>query len=71
MSSFEYYGVAGLVYDCVTGEVQFKENGRPYEDVAYHDGEFRWCEQDMYHIKRYNAAVTDEFFQKVMGQTSE
>lgn len=60
MQSYVPYAVAGRITDCVTGERLKKE------DVGYTDGEYMWTSQDIYHIQKYNAAVTDGFFQKIM-----
>ena len=54
------YAVAGLVYDCVLGQWQKEEN------VGYKDDKFMWSEQDVHHVERYNAAVTDEFLSKAV-----
>ncbi len=59
MQSYAPYAVAGRITDCVTGERLKKE------DVGYTDGEYMWTSQDIYHIQKYNAAVTDEFFKKI------
>lgn len=60
MQSFEPYAAAGRIFDCVTGEHIKKE------DVGYTDGEFMWTSQDIYHIEKYNAAVTNAFFKKAV-----
>lgn len=61
MQSFEPYAVAGQIVDCVTGE-RLKE-----ADIGYTDGEFRWTSQDVYHIKKYNAAISNEFYKKIVS----
>ena len=60
MESFEPTSVAGLVDDCRTGEIIPKTN------VGYEDGEFIWSTQDIYHLKKYDAAVSDAFIDHVM-----
>ena len=60
MRSFEPCCSIGLVDDCVTGEEL------TFENVGADDGEFMWDTQSIYHIETYNAAVTAEFFEKVM-----
>lgn len=55
LKSWEIFAVAGMVHDCVTGERLKIEN------VGYNDGQYVWSEQDIYHIEKYNAAVTEEF----------
>lgn len=62
MESFEPNSVAGLIDDCRTGEIVFKTN------AGYEDGEFIWSTQDIYHLKKYDAAVTDAFIDHVMRQ---
>ncbi len=61
MSSFELFAVAGLIYDCVLGEQLGDEN------IGYTDGKYLWTSQDIYHIEKYNAAVTDEFLKIALG----
>ena len=61
MESFEPSSVAGYVDDCKTGEPVMITNS------GYNDGEFQWSTQDIYHVKKYNAAVSDEFIRHVMN----
>lgn len=61
MHSVEPFAAAGLITDCVTGE-RLKE-----EDVGYTDGDYMWTSQDIYHIEKYDAAITDDFYKKVIG----
>ena len=58
MRSFEFFAVAGLIYDCVKGNCLREEN------LGYTDGEYSWSSQDIYHIEQYDAAVTAAFFVK-------
>lgn len=60
MESFEASSAAGLVDDCKTGETVMMTN------VGFEDGEFIWSTQDIYHLKKYNAAVSDDFILHVM-----
>lgn len=59
MRSFEPSAVAGLVYDFVT-KTQMKQ-----ENLGYTDDEFSWSSSDIYHIEKYNAAVSEEFIKKI------
>ena len=59
MKSFDPFAVAGMVYDCRTGVKLRTEN------VGYNDGKFMWSEQDIYHIDKYNASVTEEFLKAI------
>ena len=61
MQSFTPYAAAGRITDCVTGE------RLRTEDVGYTDGTFMWTSQDMDHIDKYNAAVTNAFLKRVMN----
>lgn len=61
MESFEPYAVAGKIDDCVTGKRLSAEN------CGFRDGNFVWSIQDIYHIKCYNAAVTDEFLSRALS----
>lgn len=61
MRKFDCFAVAGLVYDCVKGDCLGMEN------LGYTDGEFVWSSQDIYHLEKYDAAVTDQFFSKVLS----
>ena len=54
------YVAGGYVFDCV----KCKETEIP--GVGYDDGIFSWDSQDIYHIDKYNAAVTNEFYEHVM-----
>lgn len=56
----EVTAVAGRVYDCV-----LRENVL-IEDCCYTDGTYIWDEQNIYHIEKYNAAVSDEFLEYVL-----
>ena len=62
MESFEPTSVAGYVDDCRTGEPVMVTN------AGFEDGEYCWSTQDIYHIKRYNAAVSEEFIAHFMKQ---
>lgn len=62
MRGFEFFAVAGMVYDCVTGECTRVEN------LGYADEEFSWSSQDIYHLEKYNAAVAESFFSKVVAE---
>ena len=54
--------VGGLVTDVVSGEMLDKEN------LAYSKDGFLFEENDIYHLKKYDAAVTDEFYDHVMKE---
>lgn len=60
MNSIEPDTALGLIWDCVKGEEVRQEN------VGYEDEKFIWSAQDIYHIDKYNAAVTDEFLDHVL-----
>lgn len=60
MQAFDPYAASGEIFDCVTGIRLDKE------DVGYTDGEFMWTSQDIYHIEKYNAAITNDFRMKIM-----
>lgn len=38
------------------------------ENLAYRKDGFLFEENDIYHLKKYNAAVTDEFYNHVMKE---
>lgn len=61
MSSFAPFCVAGLIFDCITGK--FTKD----EAIGYTDGYYVWSSTDIYHIKKYDAAVTDDFLRHVMS----
>ena len=61
MRAFEPFAVAGKVYDCRTGERLKTEN------AGYNDGTYIWTEEDIYHIEKYNAAVTEDFLKAATG----
>lgn len=61
MESIESFIVVGTVYDCVKDEHQRIEN------LVYDDGTFRWNTQEIYHVKEYNASVTDEFMEMILS----
>lgn len=63
MESFEPSSVGGYIDDCRTGETIIKTNS------GYEDGVFCWCSQDIYHIKKYNAAVSNDFINHVIKQS--
>jgi hypothetical protein len=50
--------------DCVTGETI-----SPSFSV-YNDGEYEWCDFLVYHIKKYNIALPEEFLRKVLQSVS-
>lgn len=52
--------VGGLVTDAISGEMLRKEN------LSYTKDGFIFDEEDIYHLKKYDAAVTDEFYDHVM-----
>lgn len=52
--------VGGLVTDAITGESMRKEN------LSYSKDGYIFNENDIYHLKKYDAAVTDEFYDHVM-----
>lgn len=60
MGSFDPYAVAGMVYDCITRQKTKEEN------VGFSDGTFSWSSQDIYHLERYDAAVSEDFIQNIM-----
>ena len=60
MESFNPDSVAGYIDDCKTGKRVNQTN------AGYNDGEFYWSDQDVYHVRKYNAAVSDEFIDHVM-----
>lgn len=62
MLSIEPDTALGLIWDCVAGKEVRKEN------VGYQDEEFMWTSQDVYHIEKYNAAVTDQFENHVLSR---
>ncbi len=59
-SGCEIAAIGGLVTDAITGEMLQKEN------FAYIKDGFSFEENDIYHLKKYDAAVTDEFYNYVM-----
>lgn len=63
MESFEPTSVAGFIDDCRTGEMVMKTN------AGFEDGFFMWSTQDIYHIKKYNAAVNKDFIDHVIKQS--
>lgn len=52
--------VGGLVTDVVSGQMTHQEN------LSYTKDGFIFDENDIYHLKKYDAAVTDEFYNHVM-----
>lgn len=56
----ELCAAAGYVDDLVTGKETRIENG------GYHDGFYEWSTQEIYHIDKYNAAVSDEFLKRAL-----
>lgn len=52
--------VGGYVRDAIT-----KEDSRIL-NIAYIKDDFIFGEKDIYHLKKYDAAVTDEFYDHVM-----
>ena len=52
-------GVGGYIDDCKTGEVIHRTN------AFYEDDEYLWSDQDIYHVKKYNAAVKPDFIEHV------
>lgn len=60
MRSFDPYAVAGMVYDCKTGKKTKEEN------VGFNDGLFYWSSQDIYHVERYNASVSEAFMKMIV-----
>ena len=59
MKSFEPVLSGGLVYDVV------KKQSIDLENVSYEDGEFIWETRDIYHIEKYDEAVSDDFLQHI------
>lgn len=56
--------VAAHVKDYVTGkETSIYIAGYDPKEL----GDYRWFSSDIYHIEHYDARVTDEFFEYVMG----
>lgn len=53
-------GVGGLLIDIVTGK-RFEGKDHVENGVYFKDG-FIWEEEEAYHIKTYNAAITEEFY---------
>lgn len=62
MESFEPTSVAGYIEDCITGESVMMTN------AGFEDAEYRWSSQDIYHIKKYDAAVSEEFIAHIIKQ---
>lgn len=58
------YVAAGYVRDCVTGK-ETRECIYGYNPGDL--GDYSWSSWDIYHIEHYDAKVTDEFFEYVMG----
>ncbi len=65
MSGCEISAVGGLVIDAVSKEMLHIEN------LAYKKDDFLFNEMDIYHLKKYDAAVTDEFYDHVMKAYNE
>lgn len=61
MKSFPPVGIAGRVYDCVKGERTIEEN------LFYEVDEYIWSSQDIYNIEKYNAALEDVFYKKIVS----
>lgn len=61
MTKYEDFAVAGRVKDIVENKELQKDN------LCYTDGSFVWCTQDIYHIEKYNAAVTEDFLKAATG----
>ena len=61
----ELCGVGDFVNDCVTGAKT------SLEDVAYRKDGYLWTTAELYHIEKYNAAVTDDFLQHVITEARE
>lgn len=51
----------GLIFDCVKGEDVKQEN------VGYCNDSYMWTSQDVYHIEKYDAAVSEDFLKEVLG----
>ena len=62
MKNAESCAVGGLIFDCHVSDYTKKEN-RFFEDDLY-----QWCDQDTYHVEKYDAAVTEEFLKHVLAQ---
>ena len=60
MRSFEPCAAGPLVDDCRTG------SKTTIPDAGYDDGIFMWSIQDIYHIEKYDAAVSDDFMMHVL-----
>lgn len=60
MSGCKLVAVGDLVTDVVTKEMLHTEN------LAYIKGGFAFEANDTYHLNKYDAAITDEFFNHVM-----
>ena len=56
----ELFAAGGYVDDIMTG----KETR--IESAGFRDEEFEWSTFDIYHIEKYNAAVTTEFLNHVL-----
>ncbi len=61
MKSPEPDTALGLVWDCVEAKETREEN------VGYEDNTFMWSSQDIYHIEKYNAAVTEDFLKHILN----
>ncbi len=55
LRSFDILCTGGLVYDYVINEDTSVEN------ICYTNGEYTWQEEELYHIEKYDAALSDEF----------
>ena len=57
----ELFAVAGYIDDLVTGTTTRVANG------GFRDDQYEWSSQDVYHIEKYDAAVTDDFLNHVLS----
>jgi len=55
--------VGGIIFDCCLSDYVAGT-----ENCFHQDNMYRWCDQDTYHIEKYNAAVTEEFLAHVLSQ---
>ena len=62
----ELCGVGGYVDDLRTGSSAHITNAF-YQDKAG----YTWSTQDMYHIKKYNAAINEDFFYHVKSKMKQ
>ena len=65
MESIEPNAAGGHIEDCITGEILTSTTDMGYEDELYY-----WSSQGIYHLKKYNLAVDDDFIKHVKNKTN-